>query len=300
MNSLPTEGPAGIPVQHPWARRLLRTVQFGFARLASPDGHVRARAVPFDLAFTGPAADCITRHIYRLGSHEPPIARYLVDHVRVGSGDVALDVGANLGWYSVLLDRLSEPGARIFAFEPDPRSYQLLLGNLAANGATRVTPLNTALGERAGTAELHRYRDSNNGRHTLLAGDASGGTVRVPVSTLQEVWSARDLGDAPIRFLKIDVEGFEYFVLRGAGALLERCQCVLLEYSPKSLAVAGLKGEVLADLLTGAGLRARAFVNGGLREVSHSELVRAESQLDLLLTPAGAGSRARPRKLVSS
>jgi FkbM family methyltransferase len=274
-----------MPVQHRWLIRLVRTVQFGFARLASRDGNVQAHAAPFDLTFTGPAADCITRHIYRFGAHEPGITRYLLDHVRLGPQDVALDIGANIGWYSVLLNRLSVAGARIVAFEPDPESYRLLARNLEANGATRVTALKVALGDSRGFAELHRYKGSNNGRHTLLAGDDSGGRVRVPVYTLQDVWESQHLGPRPIRFLKIDVEGFEYFVLRGAGDLLARCACVLLEYSPEGLRLAGLQPEALIDLLAAARLRACAFVNGQLVPISYLELARARLQYDLLLTP---------------
>lgn len=287
-NSSSTHLPAAIRVQHRWPVRVLRTLQFGIARLVSRDGYVQAHAAPFDLTFTGPAADCITRHIYRRGAHEPRITRYLLDHVRLGPEDIALDIGANIGWYSVLLSRLSVPGARILAFEPDPESYRLLSRNLEANEASRVTALNVALGDSPGFAELHRYKDSNNGRHTLLAGNQSGGTVRVPVNTLKDVWATQQLGSRPIRFLKIDVEGFEYFVLRGAGDLLVRCACVLLEYSPEGLRLAGLKPEALIDLLATAGLTASVFAHGQLLPISYIELARAESQQDLLLTPAQA------------
>jgi FkbM family methyltransferase len=268
---------------------VLRTLQFGFARLASSDGYIEAHAAPFGLRFTGPAADCITRHIYRLGAHEPAITRYLIDHVRLGARDVALDVGANLGWYSVLLSRLSEPGARIFAFEPDPESYRLLSRNLHANGAAgRVTGFNIGLGESKGTGQLHRYRSSNNGRHTLLDGNSDGGTVPVFVDTLQSFWESQQLGDRPLRFLKVDVEGFEYFVLRGAGPLLRRCACLLLEYSPASLRLAGLQPQAMIELLTATGLSAQAFVSGRLVPAPFSQLLRAETQQDLLLTPTPA------------
>jgi FkbM family methyltransferase len=275
-----------VRVQHSWPLRLLRTLQFGFARLTSRDGYVEAHAAPFDLTFTGPARDCITRHIYRLGSHEPAIARYLIDHVRLGAQDIALDVGANLGWYSVLLNRLSVPGARIFAFEPDPESYRLLNKNLHANDAARVTAFNLALGDSPGIATLHRYRHSNNGRHTLLAGgNTSGGVVDVPVNTLESFWTTNELGDRPIRFLKIDVEGFEYFVLRGAGELLNRCACVLLEYTPEALRRAGLEPASLVDLLIATKLKVRAFVDGTLIPMDFGQLSSTDKQHDLLLTP---------------
>ena len=275
-----------IPVQHAWFLRMLRTCQFGIARVTSRDGLVEAHAAPFGLTFTGPAADCITRHIYRIGAHEPHITRYLLDNIRVGANEVALDVGANIGWYSVLLDRLSAPGARVLAFEPDPGSFRLLSTNLQANRTQHVTAFNVALGDKPGVALLHRYRDSNNGRHTLLEGNTSGGTVEVPVDTLKSVWEREQLGARPVALLKIDVEGFECLVLRGAGDLLKRCRCVLLEYSPEGLTLAGLQPAALIDLLIAAGLEARVFAGDDLAPISYAELARADSQKDLLLTPS--------------
>ena len=272
-----------VRVQHAWYTRALRTLQFGWARLASREGYVEAHAAAFDGSFIGPAADVITRHIFRLGVHEPAITRYLIDNVRLRGGEVAFDIGANIGWYSVLLSRLSAPDARIFAFEPDPECYRLLLRNLRANGASNVTAFNVALGERVGTAKLHRYKSSNNGRHTLLAGDTSGGVVHVPVDTLSAFWERHELGDRPIRLLKVDVEGFEYFVLRGAGALLERCACLLLEYSPEALPRAGLDSHVLIDLL-GARAAPQVFVDERAVSITFPELAATTSQRDLLLT----------------
>lgn len=279
--------PATTRVEHAWPKRWLRTVQFGLARLTSRDGFVTARAAPFDLSFTGPAADVITRHIYRLGAHEPAITRYLLEHVRLGPTDVALDIGANLGWYSVLLNRLSEGGARIYAFEPDPQTFKLLRTNLTANQALRVNPFNFALGEAPGSAQLRRYKDSNNGRHSLIPGDDIAGSVTVPLDTLAHFWEAQGLGASRIAFMKVDVEGFEYFVLKGAGELLRRCDNLLLEYSPASLALAGLPADALIELLEANALTARAFVNGRPEPVSYADLRRAQAQLDLLLSPRG-------------
>jgi FkbM family methyltransferase len=278
--------PATERIEHAWPRRLLRSVQFGLARLTSRDGYVVARAAPYGLTFKGPAADVITRHIYRLGAHEPVITRYLLENVRLGAGDIALDVGANLGWYSVLLNRLSAPGARIFAFEPDPRTYGLLLTNLAANEATRVTALNIALGAEAGSATLRRYKDSNNGRHSLIPGDDIAGSITVLLDTLDAFAAAQGIAGQRIAFMKIDVEGFEYFVLRGATQLLRQCDNIVCEYSPQSLALAGQPADVLIELLKASGLRAQGFIDGALRPISFAELAQVPAQLDLLLTHA--------------
>ncbi|MEJ0005284.1 MAG: FkbM family methyltransferase [Steroidobacteraceae bacterium] len=266
--------------------RLLKSARFTIERFASRDGCVNARAAPFDLVFRGPAADCITRHIYRLGSHEPHITRYLLDHVRLAENDVALDVGANIGWYSVILSRLSSPRAKIFSFEPDPTTYQLLTRNLEVNVAHNVTAVNCALGEEAGYATLHQYKKSNNGRHSLLSTNFSGGTtVRVPVDTLEAFWVRQGLESRQLRFLKIDVEGFEYQVLRGAGDLLRRCACIHLEYSPDAFTAAGIQREAVLDIIFSAGFDAQAFVGQELVPVSYGELATAQAQLDLILTP---------------
>jgi FkbM family methyltransferase len=260
-------------------------MQFALDRLLRPGGYIQARAAPFDLLFVGPVADVITRHIHRKGAHEPGITRYLLEHVRVGAGEIAVDVGANLGWYSVLLNCLSVQGAQIFAFEPDPESYWLLSKNLRSNDATRVSAHNIALGSTPGFAELRRYKSSNNGRHTLVdGGNPGGGTVRVPVSTLKDFWAANHLDGRPIRFLKVDVEGFEYFVLRGAGELLDRCECVLLEYSPGSQRMLAAKPDALIELLQASRFNVRRFRDGELVPVSWAELAGAQEQYDLLLT----------------
>lgn len=272
----------GVPVEHPWPVRMLRTVQFGLARLRSRDGYVEASAAPFDLRFVGPSADCITRHIYRQGAHEPGISRYVVDHVRLQPGEIAIDVGANIGWYSVLLARLAAPGARILAFEPDPATYQLLQTNIAANGATQVTALNLALGEAPGTAMLHRYKASNNGRHSLSPSSPDAyGTCEVPVQTMDSVCQAQGLAGHRVRLLKVDVEGFEYFVLCGATEVLRRCDSILLEFNR------GEHTEALVRLLAGAGFSASAFMDGQLIPMDFEAIAQSPTQLDLLLIPAG-------------
>lgn len=276
-----------VALHHSLPKRALRSLQYWLARLSTHDGYVAARAAPFDLTFRGPAADCITRHIYRFGAHEPHISRYVLEHVRLGPDDVALDVGANLGWYSVLLDRLSVPGARILAFEPDPESFRLLQENLRRNQARHVTALNVAVGDAPGEAQLRRYNSKNNGCHTLFAGgNCEGGIAQVSIDTLAHLWEQQQLGSRPLKFMKIDVEGYEYFALRGAGKLLGRCGCIIMEYTPDALQLAGQGPSAMVDCFAEAGLQAHCFVNGELQPISLRELADARTQRDLVLTPA--------------
>jgi FkbM family methyltransferase len=277
-----TAGPA--PRAYSWQRRLLRTLRFGLARLAARDGYISAPAGPFEATFLGPARDVITRHIYRFGAHEPTITRYVMEHVRLAADEVALDIGANIGWYSVMLSRLSDARARIYAFEPDVESFVLLQRNLYGNGATNVSAVNCALGAEPGTGELRRYKHSNNGRHSLLGESDGRDTLRVRIRTLAGFWQEQGLGERALRFMKIDVEGFEYFVLRGAGALLERCAQLILEYSPDGLQCAGLKPADLTALLASSSFKLQVFTRAGLEPIRLEALHSLQTQHDLLLS----------------
>ena len=267
------------------SRRLWRSLRFAAIRLIGPNSVIAASAAPFGLTFKGRAADCIARHIYRFGCHEPVLTRYVMSHVRLRKGDVALDVGANIGWYSLLLDRLSQPGADIFAFEPDPENFGFLQDNLRRNGARYVTALDVAAGDKPGIVTMNRYKKSNAGAHTLIpGGNNEGGTVPVRVTTLEKFWQERALADRPLRFLKVDVEGYEYFVLKGAADLLQRCACVSLEYSAGSLRAAGFDPGQIIDLIVDAGFDIRYWSGDLLATADIGELKEAPGQLDLLLS----------------
>jgi FkbM family methyltransferase len=276
--------PAQDAGAYSWRTRLVRTLRFGLARLTARDGYISAPAGPFEATFVGPARDVITRHIYRFGAHEPTITRYVMEHVRLADEEVALDIGANIGWYSVLLSRLSAPRSRIYAFEPDVESFVLLQRNLYVNGAANVTAVNCALGAEPGTGELRRYKHSNNGRHSLLGTADGRDTLNVRIRTLAGFWQEQALAERPLGFMKIDVEGFEYFVLRGAGALLARCAQLILEYSPEGLRCADLKPADLTALLASTPFTVRVFTGDGLAPISLEALGSLQAQHDLLLT----------------
>jgi FkbM family methyltransferase len=134
-------------------------------------------------------------------------------------GDTFVDVGANVGLFAVLGGRRVGANGTVVAVEPHPRVHAYLRENLALNGLQHVQAHQVAVGAEAGQAFLSdRHADDQN----ALASDGTVAVSVVPLDTL-----LRDVG--PIRLLKIDVEGHELAVLRGASAVLQRCDAVLLE-----------------------------------------------------------------------
>lgn len=161
-------------------------------------------------------------------------------------GDVVVDVGANFGLTALAAFSAVGPTGQVHAFEPHPRVFGYLLGNIELNGAEAVvTARRLAIGDRSGDAFLTDYRvDDQN----TISGTETG--VRVPAATLDEA-----LPDLPrIALLKIDVEGYEKFVLEGATRTLERVDCVYFESYLPNFAQHGYR---LDDVL--ALLRARGF-----------------------------------------
>ena len=144
-------------------------------------------------------------------SWNPDEYRAFRDAVRPGM--VALDIGANLGAYSTLLGRWIGPTGSVFAFEPAPQPFDGLRRHVRLNDlAGVVTPVHSAVGESLTPAALLLADTSGESR---LAGtaDRADRTMRVPVTTVDEFCARERI--AP-DFIKVDVEGGELSVLRGA------------------------------------------------------------------------------------
>lgn len=237
--------------------------------------HLLVHAPRFDLELKVRADDVIGRHLYKRGSHDPEITAFLQRHVEMQRGDVVFDVGANIGWYALVFERLAPDGVDIYAFEPEPENFSLLEENLARNRARKVHAIRKGVSDREEMRTLHLYPKGNRGRHSLLPIN-DGGAIEVPVIPLDTFWAARQLGCRVLRLLKIDVEGYEYFALKGAGAVLGRCRAVLAEYAPGYMKKAGLEPARLLQLLSASGftpffMRGEQKLAADIVELSSSE-----------------------------
>jgi len=130
-----------------------------------------------------------------------------------------LDVGANVGYFSLVAAEAGGIGARIFAFEPNPQMATLLRRTLALNGRSQVELVAAACGERDDKVELHLSPDPHNTGLSTVRHLA--GTKRLTVNELRlDTFCAEH--DVEPDLIKIDVEGAEDSVLRGAEGLLRR------------------------------------------------------------------------------
>ncbi len=257
-----------------WQRRIL-----GRERLL-------AEGLPLGMRLRVPAGDDVGRRIFKYRVHEAPILAWMDQRPAPERGAVALDVGANLGWYAVLLDRLAAGRLAVHAFEPDPDNRTMLEGNLALNDCAAVSVSDLALSNRAGEGRLHRYRSINLGKHSLLPIDGAVDSVAVPLGTVDAYLSAAGLGDRPIWLLKIDAEGAEPAIIRGAATSLERVSALVLEYSP--VFYSGDAGPAMLSAIAGSGLRPERWDGATWQPTTVDELVALPGQHDTVWSRAPA------------
>ncbi|MDQ4142755.1 MAG: FkbM family methyltransferase [Actinomycetota bacterium] len=154
-----------------------------------------------------------------IGRYEPAIQALL--ETTLVRGDVAFDIGANLGYFTLVMAKQVAPGGRVVSFEPDPEVLSVLTDNVNRNveDSDAVTVVATAVGADAGTAKFASGWRSTRGRIV-----SDGGDFEVEVMTVDD--AAARFG-AP-RLMKIDVEGAELDVLRGAEDVLRSARPVVL------------------------------------------------------------------------
>ncbi|MGG5817265.1 FkbM family methyltransferase [Falsiroseomonas sp. HW251] len=151
---------------------------------------------------------------------------------RIRPGQVCLDVGANLGYYAVLMADLSGPTGRVLALEPNPRLATLCARSLALNGfAARSAVHRLAASDAPGTLRFRASDDDPKNGHVLdgLAEEAEDGALEVAVRAAP----LDDLVEGAADFIKVDVEGAEEKVWAGMQRLLDRSPgvAVLMEFN---------------------------------------------------------------------
>jgi FkbM family methyltransferase len=180
--------------------------------------------------------DSIGRVLAISGVWEPNVTAAF--RSRLAPGDVCIDIGAHIGYFTLLASKLVGPEGHVYAFEPSPANYDILRGNLERNATKNVTALQVAAGESTGRALFHEGPGTNTGRATLRSilpnrSPIEGPGVTVEVRPVASCVPERD--HARIRVIKIDVEGYELEVLRSLGPLFDLGQplAVFLEFNAR-------------------------------------------------------------------
>ncbi|WP_051334604.1 FkbM family methyltransferase [Bradyrhizobium sp. Ai1a-2] len=245
------------------------------------------------LRFIVQCRDVIGRHIAKYGRFEPQLTDWISEYLQNQPKGIVVDVGANLGWHAVHAAQHASV-TTVVAFEPDATNAWLLDRNLTINDIDKVVVYPCAVGAAVGRAHLHRYKRSNNGRHSLIKNYGLGSRV-VPLTDVDSALEVLGLAQDRVLLMKIDVEGFEPAVLAGAVKTLARADAVITEYSPELSRDGDLSVEGMVDRLLAAGFVPHQLAGKSSKAVRAEleDLRRIEDQTDILwIKPATNGGVA--------
>ncbi len=171
--------------------------------------------------------DAAVGRAVKSGAYEPHVAAIFQKYLRAGMH--VLDIGANIGFFTMLSAALVTPSGSVMAIEPNPENAKLVELSRRANGFENVTIVQAGAGRELGLLVLNTAY--SNGTTSALSGDAAelADATTVPCLRIDDIVPA----DRQIGFIKIDIEGAEYNALLGASDLIRRCHPVIVsEFSP--------------------------------------------------------------------
>ena len=171
--------------------------------------------------------ETISNFIRLFGSWQTPIINFMNNYLK--DGDVFIDVGANIGYFSIYASLIVGNTGKVHAIEPDSANIDLLLENISLNHIDNIELHRTAVSDFQGQATLFRG-DYNAGAHSLLQKSELKPGSQVPVTTLDDLLK----NERTPKLIKIDVQGVEVSVLLSMKELLssrESKPAILLEFS---------------------------------------------------------------------
>lgn len=198
-------------------------------------------------------------------SYEEPEVDFVLQHLAPGA--VFVDVGANIGAFTLQAARVVGSAGRVFSFEPQPRVFEMLSRSIADNGFTdRCQAFQYGVSDVAGEAFIHIQEDLNQGFSHVSASEKAEHDSRISLTRLDDV----DFGSR-VDVFKIDVEGFETRVLRGGQAFFQKHRpIVLTEVFPWALReLGGSSPEEYVGLWEAYGYEVRHFENGRAERIIH-------------------------------
>lgn len=165
-------------------------------------------------------------------------------------GDYALDIGANIGYYTLLFAKIAGNHGKVFAFEPEPSNYGILKKNVILNNYKNVILKNTAVSNKNGQTKLFLSKGRSDKHRIFQSKRVSTKFIMVDTVKLDDFATEHNIVEK-ISFVKIDVEGAEFDVLLGMKNIINKNQKInlILEFYPSNIKEAGSNPKELLNLL---------------------------------------------------
>ncbi len=218
------------------------------------------------------------------GVHDPTETQLVRKEIK--RGDVVLDVGAHVGYYTLIFAECVGDTGKVFAFEPDPTNFALLKKNIEANGVKNVVLVQKAVSDTTGITKLHLCEQRHMG-HRIYEWHSSDTSIEVETITLDDYFKDYD---RKINFIKMDIEGAESKAVQGMRSLLQRNKKlkIILEFNPPIMAESGLQPEELPKTLREYGFKLYD-VNEGKKKVEEVDAAKVSVMVTRMIKIFDAG-----------
>jgi len=176
----------------------------------------------------------------------------------VSKGMVVVDIGANIGYFTLIAANLVGAKGKVFAFEPDSDNYALLIKNIEINGYQNVIPVQKAISNKTGTTDLFLY-EQNKGQHTLYKPSSYWKSIEIEAITLDDYFAEQQ---DSIDVIKMDIQGAEILALQGMDKIIKQAPGlkIFTEFSPPKLRACGSSPEEFLKKVTEYGFKLH-FIN---------------------------------------
>ncbi|HMK94377.1 MAG TPA: FkbM family methyltransferase [Candidatus Limnocylindrales bacterium] len=204
-----------------------------------------------------PKKGAIYEDLFLYKKREPLCTDYLIHAGVLKEGDTVLDIGANIGYYVLIESQLVGEKGKVYAVEPVCSNFESLEKNVQLNNLKNVSTFQLAFGEKDARSEIYVSNKSN---WCAMNKDATGGKIlfaqEVSVQTVDTFFKDR----APPDFIRMDVEGYEYQVIKGMAKTLKGNIKILIELHPWRPFLEPERMDELLDILEQNDFRAKFVV----------------------------------------
>ena len=167
---------------------------------------------------------------------------------KIKNGDIVVDIGANIGYFTLLMAKLVGNNGKTFSFEPEPKNFTILSKNVIINNYKNVVLEKKGVSDYNGTSKFF-LSSENTGMHSLHKVDNKGKEIDIDVIKLDDYFIIEGLVDR-ISMIKIDVEGAELQVLNGMTKILKNGKLkLLIEFIPEHLEKHGTNPSDILKIL---------------------------------------------------
>lgn len=222
-----------------------------FSKLKHPD----VETLYGNKMYLNPKDNIISKYLYGNKCWEPLETEFFKKII--SEGMQVIDIGANIGYFSILFSKWVGDNGKVFAFEPDPDNYELLLKNIHANNCKNIIPIKKAVSNYDGKTFLF-HSNENKGDHRIfeakiLPEDEIRNRIEIESIRLDSFISPQQ----KIDFIKMDIQGSEMLALEGMMQILSRNHkmYLLTEFWPYAIEMSGRSPEEYLEILRKLGFK---------------------------------------------